>query len=55
MRSMRHIVICGLPGSTVSYHSILKNGTFFGGVGGGCGGGVIEQKIRVVIFFTISV
>ena len=45
---MRHIVICGLSGSTKFLNIIPKNGTIFGKK-------VIEHKMCVLIFFTIFV
>jgi hypothetical protein len=42
----RHIVICGLPGSTTFFSHYLINGTIFGKK-------VIEYKMCVLIFFTI--
>ena len=42
---MRHIVICGLPRSTIFFPHYLINGKIFGKK-------VIEHKIRVLIFST---
>ena len=47
---MRHIVICGLPGSTVFFH-IVSLKAFF--VAGGGEGIVIEHKMCVLIFSAI--
>jgi hypothetical protein len=41
----RHIVICGLSGSTILFRHYLINGTIFGK-------NVIEHKMCVLIFFT---
>jgi hypothetical protein len=42
---MRHIVICGLPCSTIYFHIIFRDNTVFG-VGRG---GVFEHKMCVLI------
>jgi len=42
---MRHIVICGLSGSTIFFHVLSKKGTIFEKK-------VAEHKMRVLIFST---
>ena len=46
---MRHVVICGLPKSSVFFpHYLIVKGTNFGG--GGWGKNVIQHKMCVLIF-----
>ena len=46
---MRHIVICGLPRSTIFFSLLLIKGTIFEGGRGG----LTEQKMCVLIFYNV--